>query len=765
MPFQTSTNNYQISKYIVDAIVANSPYNSIQAAMDAANTAGVPTTVFVRAGTFTEDLTFYDGISLNGDNEQNTIIIGTHTPPAAGNLNLFRCVFQSATDIFNSAAAGTTDIIMEDCGVIVTNGYTFNLPNWTGSIAVFDIGNGGTNDGFLNNTAGAAFYAYSTGFGNGVGNTMNVSGIFEITSADCLCSIAFQGTAIGYITTSSFGSTITTANTAALDIYNSTLSTGALQALTHNSTTAMDLADVTINTSNATAIGGTGTINYGSVTFLDSNVIAGTTTQTLTSILKTGEIHSENIQDQTFSGFLEFTGAGSIYTVAVTTFTLDRPGTGYIKGKKVHWLGGQNTGALAVSDTYWVYIDDTGTLGTANARTNALYEDNIVLFLVLVDASSNVIVVGENHPYTFPVESSNWAHFVVGTVIANQLGGANITLNGTKAIEIDGADQLEDHGLVTVIPDSGGVAEVFNFMFTDGAGDWDRDSQANTFPSEYNNAGVIAALGASKYGIFRLFVSKDDLETGIPVYYAIFDNAQYNNLTQAQTAIANNTPATSTNELFDLEMAQLGFVIKEESTDTIVDVIIEKSVAGTQTSMPPANQASLVTTNTANFDGWLSATDTTVQAALETLDELSSAFLAYNSADDVNQTGNGAVVTVDFDTELLDQNDDFAADVFTAPKTGRYRFSASVMMTALNASTTTNLLLVTTAGSFILGTANPTAGANAAGAFTISGTILVPMAATNTAYITLQNTGAGADNNTIMGSASPYETWFSGSTE
>ena len=123
----------------------------------------------------------------------------------------------------------------------------------------------------------------------------------------------------------------------------------------------------------------------------------------------------------------------------------------------------------------------------------------------------------------------------------------------------------------------------------------------------------------------------------------------------------------------------------------------------------------------------------------------------------------GTVVTVDFNTELYDQNDDFAADTLTASVTGIYSFEVSVMMSALNGATSSTLTLVTTLGNFILATANPTAGANAAGEFTIQGSIKVPMTATNTAHITLVNSGAGGDNNTINGSASPFETWFSGS--
>ena len=54
------------------------------------------------------------------------------------------------------------------------------------------------------------------------------------------------------------------------------------------------------------------------------------------------------------------------------------------------------------------------------------------------------------------------------------------------------------------------------------------------------------------------------------------------------------------------------------------------------------------------------------------------AFLAYNSVADSNVTGTGTNTTIDFDTEIFDQNADFASDVFTAPITGRYMVSVSL---------------------------------------------------------------------------------------
>ena len=53
--------------------------------------------------------------------------------------------------------------------------------------------------------------------------------------------------------------------------------------------------------------------------------------------------------------------------------------------------------------------------------------------------------------------------------------------------------------------------------------------------------------------------------------------------------------------------------------------------------------------------------------------------IAFNSSTDSNVTGNGATATVDFDTEIADQNADFDCDTFTAPVTGPYLVQAAVM--------------------------------------------------------------------------------------
>jgi hypothetical protein len=77
------------------------------------------------------------------------------------------------------------------------------------------------------------------------------------------------------------------------------------------------------------------------------------------------------------------------------------------------------------------------------------------------------------------------------------------------------------------------------------------------------------------------------------------------------------------------------------------------------------------------------------------------AFLAYNSGGDANVTGDGAVTTIDFDTEIYDQgaaspNKDFNADTFTAPITGRYSLKAYLRASGFTTSHTQCELFIIT---------------------------------------------------------------------
>lgn len=81
------------------------------------------------------------------------------------------------------------------------------------------------------------------------------------------------------------------------------------------------------------------------------------------------------------------------------------------------------------------------------------------------------------------------------------------------------------------------------------------------------------------------------------------------------------------------------------------------------------------------------------------------ALLAFNSSTDVNVTGDGTAVTVDYDTEIFDQGSDFSADTFIARVTGKYLIICSAYVTGLTSSHTTGTLQLVTSNRTYLGAA------------------------------------------------------------
>ena len=327
-------------------------------------------------------------------------------------------------------------------------------------------------------------------------------------------------------------------------------------------------------------------------------------------------------QAQKMTGVQSWSGSGAYYSVSGTNFTLARGGLGYVKTTPVTWAGSQTLTGLSAGATHYVYVDINGTIGETTVRNNALYEDFIVLFQVLVDSATptpNVVVVREDHPVSVQADTSEWAHIAFGPLIANINNGANIVQNGTNGIQINGTDFLLDHGLTTTIPDSASAAVSWRRFYTNASGKWVQYNNQSAFTGVYNNGGTVTALTGGRYGVFRLYVSKDDLNTSTPQYVAVIQTAEYASITLARAAITAGV-AAATNELYNIELAQLGYVIFSGSG--IAEVQISKATgrfapvgAGATTT------ASLISTSTANFNHILSAADTNVQAALETLDE------------------------------------------------------------------------------------------------------------------------------------------------
>lgn len=423
------TNLTAWSKYVVDPTAGNSRFQTIQAALDQANSDGGGTVV-LHPAIYTENLTLYANVDIWGAcgvaDTQVCKIIGVHTPPAAGSLTIRNIFLESATDIFNSAAAGTGTLILIDCAIDVTNGYTFNLPNWTGGFACFDIGEiGSTDDGWVNNTGGATVFMTNITMGAGNGNTMVTSGFVELYNCVVQCPVDFQTGTNGIVAGGTvFKQNVTFSNNSTLEIANSYFSTGASQALTYNSSANSSISDCTINSSNSPAIGGTGagTLSVGNISFLSNSAIAGTV-NTSFGVIQSGIAYLNNISfdegSTTLSsnGQLWIGGAGSNPQPATLT-----QGNGITITNAAHFIRIDTTASVATQ-----YTADSGSAvpvghilnvlgGTGCSTTGA--GDTLTIDL---DAAV---------PLSFPTDSGT------ATPAANALtvaGGSNINTSGAGA--------------------------------------------------------------------------------------------------------------------------------------------------------------------------------------------------------------------------------------------------------------------------------------------------------------------------------------------
>lgn len=134
-------------------------------------------------------------------------------------------------------------------------------------------------------------------------------------------------------------------------------------------------------------------------------------------------------------------------------------------------------------------------------------------------------------------------------------------------------------------------------------------------------------------------------------------------------------------------------------------------------------------------------------------------FLAYRATDTANATGNGATATVNFSTEVFDRAANFSGTTFTAPVTGIYGFSASVLLGDLTtAMTSFTLNLVTTARIYQKKIDfTPIAG----GVISLDISVLADMTAADTAVVQIIASNGAGDTADIKGSSN-LATFFSG---
>lgn len=276
---------YPITQYVVGSS-GEAGYTTIQAAINAATAAGGTNVIWVQPGSYTEDLSITSSMAIVSMDGVATIT-GSHTPPSSGTVTLDGFNLTDTTSIFSSAAVGTTTLNINNSFITITNGFVFALPNWTGTLLMDNCGQGGTNDGVVNNaTGGSSIKFINVEVGAGTGNTMSLScgaGFIRFDTCNVNCPVTMTGTGSLILQNGTkFAGSTTIGGSLSGYAIETCWRTGAAAAITYSSSADMTISACEINSSNTPAIAGAGagTLTLSGVSFPQDATLAGTLTVT-----------------------------------------------------------------------------------------------------------------------------------------------------------------------------------------------------------------------------------------------------------------------------------------------------------------------------------------------------------------------------------------------------------------------------------------------------------------------------------------------------
>jgi len=440
MAQQISTNTFGVAKWVVSADATQGTHTTIQAAI---NSAASGDTIYIRDGTYTENLTLKAGVNLTSFSsnlrDPNVIIKGNATFTGAGSVSIGGIGLQTNGAAFltiSGSAASLVDLI--DCflncadatGIVyssssVNSGYRIRYCN--GDIGAIGIGL------FANSGAGVTSVIHSRFINSGGSSTASsTSGgslTFEYTTMFSPLSTSSTGNVtLLYSEISTF-----TQNVAAVAItgstthsfIGSTFISGTASAITVGAGSTLILNNCNIYSANANNVTGAGSLIYNGNSFvnLGPGVSPGVNVTTLaprqfgTTLI--------NSQQPCFLAFLSTdqtnaTGDGTIATVAFDTIVYDQ-GSNFTTGASAQFTA-PYTGKYFFSTTAKM---TPGVVGTNQFNVRLVATSRTLQSLVLQPGGAGIAAA--------PTVSG-----IIDMTAGDTLHVTAIGSNGTKSTNING---------------------------------------------------------------------------------------------------------------------------------------------------------------------------------------------------------------------------------------------------------------------------------------------------------------------------------------
>lgn len=337
MPQQLSTNTFTTAKWIVSSTISNGTHTTIAGALASASSGD---TIFIRPGTYTENLTLVGGVDLVSYPGQgrtpNVTITGKCTGSYTGSVTISGIRLQTNSDyVVEMTGATAPALYLIDCDLSLTNGSGIHISNTGGAIVWAYQCRGDLASTFkyfvVDTGTTSQIKLFKCDFYNSGGSTTasTVAGASGIVLEYCdfFNPITSSGTSSVEVTYTSFAVNNTTCLTLGGSGSNTVIGcnfdSGTASAISIGATATVTLCDVF--SSNTNAITGAGTINYSSIVFSGSSSLMNVTTQNalyanLGKYKASGQPAFLAYVNTTIA---DVTGDGTVYTIIPDTESYD----------------------------------------------------------------------------------------------------------------------------------------------------------------------------------------------------------------------------------------------------------------------------------------------------------------------------------------------------------------------------------------------------------------------------------------------------------
>jgi hypothetical protein len=296
-----STNTFTTAKWIVSATASNGTHTTIAAALTSASSGD---TIFIRPGTYTENITLKAGVNLTAyqcdsgytGGVANVIINGTCSFSSAGTVSISGVMLQtngstaflalsgsaasivnlmgcnlnctSNTGITNSVANTSSIVTITNCtGDLGTTGIAYFSDSSTGIMVIEDstLVNSGLSTTASTKSAGSIAIVRSKLFATVTHSSSSVNSLYDHSRLDCA---AINTTAL------------TTSGTGRVTVQECIFASGSASSISIGSGTTVVLSNTSIDSTNTNAVTGAGTLQYTEFCTISSGKLFNTTTLT-----------------------------------------------------------------------------------------------------------------------------------------------------------------------------------------------------------------------------------------------------------------------------------------------------------------------------------------------------------------------------------------------------------------------------------------------------------------------------------------------------